>query len=116
MTRSVRNGCIIYKSDDKNLEIYWEMSGVPEYDMLLAPVDLREWKYPKDEKIPRNKHMEILHKLRDWLRDQRLKSDIDLPSRVEFADKPCGWVECNQQQVKGSAYCLDHLNEILLRK
>ena len=50
MTRSGRNGCIIYKSDDKNLEIYWEMSGVPEYDMLLAPVDLREWKLPQGRK------------------------------------------------------------------
>ena len=116
MNRSGRSGSITYQSGDKKIEIYWEMSGVPEYDILLAPIDLKEWYNPKGVKIPLEVQMQILQELRSWFKEQNLKTEIDLPYNLELEDKPCSWVGCNKHRLKGFAYCSRHYDENLLRK
>ncbi len=116
MKSSGRCGAVIYQSGEDKIEIEWEISGVPENDILLAPMDLREWNEPKGTEIPRDKQIEILHKLRSWTKEQKLKTDIDLPLNLEFEDDPCLWVGCNEHKIKGFAYCSQHYDENLLRK
>ena len=92
------------------------MSGVPEYDILLAPMDLKEWDEPKGVNISLERQIKILQKLRLWTKEQKLKTDIDLPINLDFEDKPCVCMGCNEHRLKGSAYCSRHYDENLLRK
>jgi hypothetical protein len=116
MNSSGRSGSITYQSADKKIKVYWEMSGAPEYDILLAPIDLKEWNEPKGVKIQLEMQKDILQKLRKWTKEQKLKTDIDLPNNLEFEEKPCAWMGCNEHRLKGSAYCSGHYDENLLRK
>ena len=111
-----RAGIIAYIEDGNVLEIYYESSGAREYDILLAPIDLTEWMQPKGEKIPKNKQLEILHKLRDWLQLKRFRSNIDFPAKVELTNEQCLLAGCESQTVKGSFYCQQHYEEMMLRK
>jgi len=116
MNNRGRSGSITYHSADNMIEVYWEMSGVPEYDILLAPIDLREWDEPKGVKIQLEMQIDILQKLRKWTKEQKLKTDIDRPNNSQFEDKPCAWVGCNEHRLMDSAYCDRHYDENLLRK
>jgi hypothetical protein len=78
MTTSGRCGSFTYTEAGKILDVDWEMSGVSHYDILIAPVDLREWQFPQGEKISEDQQKIILARLRDWLAAQRLRTDIDL--------------------------------------
>ena len=79
-----RSGEIVYKEGEKALKIFWEMSGVKELYVLVAPVDLRIWQTPLSEKILYEKQRGILGRFRGWLIKEGLKSDIDLPQKIEF--------------------------------
>ncbi len=109
-------GSIIYGHERKKIALYWEMSGVPKYDILLAPVDLRHWDEPYGEMVPQHEQIEILHKLRSWTKSQGIRSDIDLPLDAEIEDVPCLMAECNGLRIRGSAYCSRHYDENLLRQ
>ena len=61
------------------LEFDWEMSGVPEYDLLLWPEGVKEWCYPDKAPVSEAKQEQILSELKIWLRKQRLRSDLDRP-------------------------------------
>jgi hypothetical protein len=110
-----RSGFIVYKEAGRVLEIYWEMSGDPKC-IGLAPLRITEWKEPKGEKIPRDKQVEIVHQLRDWLAEQQgLRGDIERPGEVVVTDRRCAWRECTcRERVKGSAFCATHFDENLL--
>ena len=115
MNNDGRCGTITYRSGGNKIEIEWEMSGSPEHDILLAPMDLREWSEPKGVKIPFEIQIEILKKLRSWFKDKNLKSDIDFPV-LDVEDKKCVWAGCRSNRLKGLAYCSRHYDENLLRK
>ncbi len=110
-----RCGSITYQTADHKIEIDWEMSGVSQYDILLAPVDLREWNEPKGVAIPIESQIEILQKLRDWAKKQKLKTDIDAPTDLDSEHKPCGRTGCDEHRLHGSVYCRTHFDESLLR-
>ena len=111
-----REGFIYYVEDGHLCEIGYESSGVKEYDIALASVDLREWERPKGMTIPRDKQLEILQELRSWLKEQKLRTRIDLRTNIEFVDRRCAWKECNEKRIKGSAYCPHHYDTNLLRE
>lgn len=113
---SLRDGVIRYQSGENSREIYWEMSGSPEHDILVAPMDLREWDAPKGLPIPRQRQMEILQELRAWAKEQRLRTNADLPSQLLFEDQPCIWAGCNERRLKGLASCIKHYDESMLRR
>ena len=116
MKPSGRSGAIVYQSGVYKIEIEYEMSGSLENDILLAPMDLREWSEPEGSEIPGEKQIEILDKLRSWTNTQKLKTDIDLPLNLDVEDEPCAWSGCNKNRIKDSAYCSIHYDETLLRK
>jgi hypothetical protein len=89
MTTSGRCGSFTYTEAGKILDVDWEMSGVSHYDILIAPVDLREWQFPQGEKISEDQQKIILARLRDWLAAQRFRTDIDLPQFTELSGTTC---------------------------
>ena len=111
-----RDGYIYYVEDGCLCEMYCESSGVTRYDILLAPLDLRKWQRPEGMPIQQDKQLEILNKLRSWLKVQKLRSNIDPPINIELADGRCAWKDCDQQKMKGSAYCPHHYDLNLLRE
>ena len=104
---SVHSGPIVYREGNLSIEIPWEWSGNPNYDICFSPIELRWW----DEEH----QLKILYKLRQWLKDQNMKSTIDLPSEIEITDRSCVWANCSDRRIKGSAYCLRHYDLNLLR-
>ncbi|MEJ2170053.1 MAG: hypothetical protein P8X90_31525 [Desulfobacterales bacterium] len=115
MKNDGRSGTITYQSGSNKIEIDWELSGSPEYDFLLAPVDLREWSEPKGAKIPFQMQIQILQKLRSWVKDQKLKTDIDSPV-LDVEDNKCIRSTCSRKRLSGFVYCSVHYDENLLKK
>jgi hypothetical protein len=76
---SGRDGCIYYREGDKLLELYWEMSGVDEYDILLSLEGLRAWALPDVEPIEPAKQEEILAALRSWLPANKVRALLQEP-------------------------------------
>ena len=116
MTPSGRSGTITCTADGKRLVIYWEMSGVPERDILLAPVDLREWQFPARERILEDDQKDILIQLRAWLAAKRVRSDIDLPQVTAVSEQRCARFGCTSKAIVDSAYCLECLSLCVLQK
>jgi hypothetical protein len=58
MTRSGRDGEIVYREGVRTIKIYWEMSGSREFDILLGTLDLRRWSAPPFE-VPRARQLEM---------------------------------------------------------
>jgi len=115
MSKHGRSGTIIYQSGDNMIEIEWEKSGSTKFDILLAPMDLREWTEPKGLMISFEMQIEILQKLRSWLKDHKLKADIDSPV-FDVEDTKCIWAGCSRKRLRGFVYCNRHYDENLLRK
>lgn len=76
-----RSGAVFYKRDEHILEIYWEMSGVPEYDILLSTEEIRYWKYPHKEEVADMERDQIVGALESWLRKENLRSDAFPPAK-----------------------------------
>jgi|GEM_PF-1919742 len=71
-----RTGFIYYKEGARILEIAWEMSGVPQYEILIAPLRMEAWTYPVPEAISEEKKAEIMTGLREFLRMRQLRADF----------------------------------------
>ncbi len=105
---------VIRCGDVENVvELEWEMSGSPEYDMLLAPLDLRHWSSGVD--IARADQHRILGQLREWLTEQGIRSDIAASRELEQSGDMCQHSGCPERAFAGSAYCAFHFDETLLR-
>ena len=116
MKNSGRWGNVVYCEGDRRIEeIYWEISGNPDYDIGFWPIDLREWDKPKGKAIDKEHQLKILRSLRQWLKNQNIRSNIDLPPETTITDQPCVWADCSVQKIKGSAFCLRHHDLNLLR-
>lgn len=115
MNTSGRCGEIECFDQGNVVRIYWEMSGSPKYDLLLAPLNLTSWSTGAKSPIPRSRQREILVALRQWLRSKRLRTDIDIPVNRRTSNEKCRWSGCEQRQLVGLAYCPEHYDESLLR-
>ena len=113
MQRSGRDGNIRCTDGRDLIDIYWEMSGSSDYDILLAPLDLRSW--ASGAEIPRTAQRQILSALRDWLSKQEIRSDVARPCHTEQQTGRCQWSDCTETAVAGVAYCAFHYDENLLR-
>ena len=72
---SGRSGSIFYKRGPRILELYWEMSGVPQYDILLWIEDSYFWTHPQKEKIDEAERNQIIADLELWLWKKKIRSD-----------------------------------------
>ncbi len=71
-----RSGFVYYKESNHVLEIYWEMSGVPEFDILISPLEIREWTVPPGCPISPEKQKEIVAGLGKFLVASKVRADI----------------------------------------
>ena len=78
---SGRCGYIYFKEAGRLIEFNWEMSGVPQYDVLLWPEEVKEWIYPERVAVPEEKQRTILLALKTWLGKEGIESDLEAPDR-----------------------------------
>jgi hypothetical protein len=71
-----RAGSIYYSKNYKLCQIYFEQSGVKELDILIFFDQLYQWELPIREKMTEDEKKLILEKLKIWLNEKKLKSDI----------------------------------------
>lgn len=73
---SGRDGHVYYREGDRILELYWEMSGSKDFDILLSLRGLSEWMLPHREPIEITKQNELNAALRGWLTDNNIRALI----------------------------------------
>ena len=71
-----RCGHLIYKDGRKTAKAYIEMSGVPEYQILLSMENLEEWQEPKGQLITKDDEDQILQAILAWEKESGMKTDI----------------------------------------
>ena len=71
-----RAGSIYYVNNNKLCQIYIEQSGVKELDILIFFDQLSQWELPIQEKMTEDEKKLILEKLKIWLKEEKLKSDL----------------------------------------
>jgi hypothetical protein len=102
-----RCGYIYFRERDKMLEIYWEMSGVPAYDIIIDGIP-QVWTFPEGLPISVEKRLELLSLLRIFLADLKVRTDLELPGDLSEADEPCMWHGCERKRLRSHMYCLQH--------
>lgn len=110
-----RCGIITCNYQNKIFEFEYEMSGSSHYDIIMTPIDLKMLNNQNTVTINEDSKSEILNHLRVWLKSKRIRSDIDLPNKIEFENELCICSECNNNRIKESAYCLRHYDKNLFR-
>jgi hypothetical protein len=115
---SGRDGTIDYREGDRSLEIYWEVRVRSKSDRtgsgIFLYMGLNTWKNPEGVKIDKEHRLKILYRLRQWLKDQDISSNVELPPEIETVDQPCMWRDCTEGRVKGSVFCIRHYDLNLL--
>ena len=111
-----RCGYIHYYQNDKRVTLNWEMSGESNVcDILLLPLNLKEWSEPKGVKISKDEQYEILRDLDRLLVAKRIRSDVTLAlekyNKIEVENIPCIWAKCKQNRIKGMVYCMNHYED-----
>ena len=71
-----RCGYVYFKEQERLLEVYWEMSGVPQFDYLLSPQGLSEWCYPARVPVSPARQSELLAELKAWLSAKKIRTDL----------------------------------------
>src|SRR5881227_2216634 len=71
-----RSGFVYYREGDQILEIYWEMSGVPEYDVLISLSEIQKWTRPDGLPIPPQKKDQLISGLKDFLLARKIRPDF----------------------------------------
>jgi len=71
-----RGGMIYYVDNGKVLEIDFEMSGIPQYDLLPYFDNLKGWAIPKNEPFAFKEQSAIKEKLLEWLKNKKIKADL----------------------------------------
>ena len=110
---SGRCGTVTCTKGSSELKIDWEMSGVLDKDILLAPMDLNSW--TSGAIIPHEEQMAILAHLRAWLEESGTRSDIARPVTPVDPSSHCMKANCREHAIAGSAYCPNHYDATLLR-
>lgn len=71
-----REGNIYYAKDGRRCEIYFEMSGVDKFDILVYFDSLAEWTLPVKERISATDKERIRDLLRRFLADNNIRGQI----------------------------------------
>ena len=76
ITPPARSGTIYYVDNGKLCEIYLEISGVKQYDILIYFDGLKEWILPDKKIMTEIEKLQIKEKLKVWLNKKKIKADI----------------------------------------
>ena len=71
-----RVGTIYYIDNGKVLEIGYEISGVPQYDLLPYFDNIETWAIPNGEPVHPKQKVEIRQQLIAWLKTKGIKTDL----------------------------------------
>ena len=71
-----RAGSIYYVNNNQLCQIYIEQSGVKELDILIFFDQLSHWELPIRKEMTEDEKKQILEKLKIWLKEKKLKSDL----------------------------------------
>jgi hypothetical protein len=71
-----RGGFIYYREAGKILELFWEMSGVPEFDILLNTFGLGNWVWPSSEPVSPADRSRIHDALASWLKQVGYRAQL----------------------------------------
>jgi hypothetical protein len=71
-----REGTIYYVENRKVLEIYLEVSGVPQFDILVYFDSVENWKLPTVQKITLKEKSEVKEKLINWLKAKKIRAEL----------------------------------------
>lgn len=71
-----RGGMIYYVDNGKVLEIDFEMSGVPQYDLFPYFDNLKGWTIPKNEPFAFKEQSTIKEEFLEWLKSKKIKTDL----------------------------------------
>jgi hypothetical protein len=72
-----RSGFVYYREGAQILEIYWEMSGVRQYDVLISLSEIQKWTRPEGASISPEKKQQIITGLKDFLAAKKIRPDFD---------------------------------------
>jgi hypothetical protein len=71
-----RAGTIYYVENKKVLEIDLEVSGVPQFDILVYFDNVNNWTLPDDQELTNKEKSEIRIKLIDWLKAKKIRAEL----------------------------------------
>lgn len=71
-----RSGTIYYVEKGKICELYYEISGVKKFDILIWFDQLTDWIFPNKEPIKIEDKEAIKNKLVDWLDQNRIRAEL----------------------------------------
>ncbi|HVX91193.1 MAG TPA: Imm74 family immunity protein [Candidatus Paceibacterota bacterium] len=74
-----RSGFVYFRERERVLELYWEISGVEDYDWLLSLEATKSWAHPKEEKVPEAERQRIVDALESWLASKKIRTDAFPP-------------------------------------
>lgn len=67
---------IYFVENDKFCEIYYEISGVSQYDILIFFDSLSEWAFPQKKEMMDYEKEAIKESLVIWLQIKKIKADL----------------------------------------
>ena len=71
-----RSGTIYFVEENKLCQIYFEISGVKEFDILIFFEQLNQWELPNRKGMLENEKEVIKEKLSIWLGKEKIKADL----------------------------------------
>jgi len=71
-----RDGMVYYAEQGKLCEIYFEISGVPQFDLLFEFSRLGSWFYPENLPISETEKEEIKQKFVTWLKKEKIRGNL----------------------------------------
>ena len=79
-----RSGFVYFRARECVLELYWEISGVEDYDWLLSLEATKAWAHPKEEKMSDAERQTIVDALESWLASKNIRTDAFAPTKRSF--------------------------------
>ncbi len=76
ITSKGREGKIYYVENKKMLEIYLEVSGVPQFDILIYFDAVENWTSPNIQKLTLKEKSEVKEKLINWLKAKKIRAEL----------------------------------------
>jgi hypothetical protein len=73
LVRDGRTGSIFYKENPRILELSYELSGSPEFDILIDESGLTKWILPSKDAIDKDKVIFIKKELALWLKNSNTR-------------------------------------------
>ena len=71
-----RDGMLYYTENGRSCSMYYEMSGVEQYDILINFESLAHWQFPENEKIGIGEKSRIRELLKRYLAENNIRGQI----------------------------------------